>query len=90
MDIVMKNLGHRLEEYRSHMLKMIMGICAQSAAILDQRDKVHPKAMSSLKNIRQLAAVRLKQVDISISAVCIHSSSPYKNRMFLSTLDEFW
>jgi hypothetical protein len=64
VEIVLKHLSHRLEEYRCRILQIIVGIGAQCATILDHRDDVHPKALNMLKNIRQLAVVRLKQVSI--------------------------
>ncbi|KAJ8314703.1 hypothetical protein KUTeg_006853 [Tegillarca granosa] len=61
VDMIVKKLGHLLEDYLPNLFKIILGLLATIATCLERRKEITQTAINNLKNLRSLAINRLIQ-----------------------------
>jgi U3 small nucleolar RNA-associated protein 20 len=62
IEVVLKKLGRQIKDFLPKLVHIIVGILAEAAHLLDNRDKIVLHSINKLKLIRQVALARLKQV----------------------------
>ncbi|CAH2277583.1 small subunit processome component 20 homolog [Pelobates cultripes] len=58
-EVVLKNLGHLISPYLPEILRIILCLTAPVSYALQQREKIHPKCLNPLKNLRRLGIKRI-------------------------------
>ncbi|XP_048404834.1 small subunit processome component 20 homolog [Stegostoma tigrinum] len=54
VDVVMKKLGHLIQDYLPKLLQITLCTCASVSHILQQRDQIQPRCINQLKYLRRL------------------------------------
>uniref|UniRef100_A0A8C2Y8I8 UTP20 small subunit processome component n=1 Tax=Coturnix japonica TaxID=93934 RepID=A0A8C2Y8I8_COTJA len=54
LEVVMKNMGHLISQYLPEILQIVLCMTAVVSCILQQREKVQPRLINLLKNLRRL------------------------------------
>ncbi|XP_043565729.1 small subunit processome component 20 homolog isoform X2 [Chiloscyllium plagiosum] len=54
IDVVMKKLGHLIQDYLPKLLQITLCMCASVSHILQQRDQIQPRCINQLKYLRRL------------------------------------
>ncbi|XP_065514435.1 small subunit processome component 20 homolog isoform X1 [Caloenas nicobarica] len=54
LEIVLKNMGHLIHQYLPEILQILLCMTAVVSCILQQREKVQPRLINPLKNLRRL------------------------------------
>ena len=62
IDVIFKKLGHLMDSYLSKLIQIIVGMATICCLCLENRSKLIPNVINTLKNIRQQAIYRLMQI----------------------------
>uniref|UniRef100_A0A8C0AVP8 UTP20 small subunit processome component n=1 Tax=Buteo japonicus TaxID=224669 RepID=A0A8C0AVP8_9AVES len=54
LEVVLKNMGHLIHQYLPEILQILLCMTAVVSCILQQREKVQPRLINPLKNLRRL------------------------------------
>uniref|UniRef100_A0A8C3M1A3 UTP20 small subunit processome component n=1 Tax=Chrysolophus pictus TaxID=9089 RepID=A0A8C3M1A3_CHRPC len=54
LEVVLKNMGHLISQYLPEILQILLCMTAVVSCILQQREKVQPRLINPLKNLRRL------------------------------------
>uniref|UniRef100_A0A8B9R1B4 UTP20 small subunit processome component n=1 Tax=Anas platyrhynchos TaxID=8839 RepID=A0A8B9R1B4_ANAPL len=54
LEVVLKNMGHLISQYLPEILQIMLCMTAVISCILQQREKVQPRLINPLKNLRRL------------------------------------
>ncbi|KAF4793836.1 Small subunit processome component 20 like protein [Turdus rufiventris] len=54
LEVVLKNMGHLIQQYLPEILQIVLCMTAVVSCILQQREKVQPRLINPLKNLRRL------------------------------------
>uniref|UniRef100_A0A8C5X7Q8 UTP20 small subunit processome component n=1 Tax=Malurus cyaneus samueli TaxID=2593467 RepID=A0A8C5X7Q8_9PASS len=54
LEVVLKNMGHLIQQYLPEILQILLCMTAVVSSILQQREKVQPRLINPLKNLRRL------------------------------------
>uniref|UniRef100_A0A8C3DQV7 UTP20 small subunit processome component n=1 Tax=Corvus moneduloides TaxID=1196302 RepID=A0A8C3DQV7_CORMO len=54
LEVVLKNMGHLIQQYLPEILQILLCMTAVVSRILQQREKVQPRLINPLKNLRRL------------------------------------
>ncbi|KAJ7422794.1 Small subunit processome component 20 like protein [Pitangus sulphuratus] len=54
LEVVLKNMGHLIQQYLPEILQILLCMTAVVSCILQQREKVQPRLINPLKNLRRL------------------------------------
>ncbi|NWI16571.1 UTP20 protein, partial [Crypturellus soui] len=54
LEVVLKNMGHLISQYLPEILQILLCMTAVISCILQQREKVQPRLINPLKNLRRL------------------------------------
>ncbi|XP_053937766.1 small subunit processome component 20 homolog [Cuculus canorus] len=54
LEVVLKNMGHLIHQYLPEILQILLCMTAVVSCILQQREKVQPRFINPLKNLRRL------------------------------------
>ena len=58
----MRKLGSLMDSYLPHVIQLVTCIGGLCTSLLMQRERIHPKAINVVKNIRNAVIVRICQV----------------------------
>ncbi|OXB65172.1 hypothetical protein ASZ78_005288 [Callipepla squamata] len=54
LEVVLKNMGHLISQYLPEILQILLCMTAVVSCILQQREKIQPRLINPLKNLRRL------------------------------------
>ncbi|XP_074683053.1 small subunit processome component 20 homolog isoform X1 [Strix aluco] len=54
LEVVLKNMGHLIHQYLPEILQILLCMTAVVSCILQQREKIQPRLINPLKNLRRL------------------------------------
>ncbi|KAJ7404618.1 Small subunit processome component 20 like protein [Willisornis vidua] len=54
LEVVLKNMGHLIQQYLPEILQILLCMTAVVSCILQQREKIQPRLINPLKNLRRL------------------------------------